>query len=76
MSRPRDDRDAVQDLARELADIAARFGVLKGEANAWLSDETRTRATTYLGTVWRTLTHRWRRPQWRRRVRLNEGREG
>ena len=39
MGRPRDDRDAAQDLARELADAAARLGSLKGEANAWLSEE-------------------------------------
>ena len=37
--RPRDDRDVAQDLARELADLAAQLGSLKGEANAWLSDE-------------------------------------
>ena len=35
--RPRDDRDVAQDLARELA--AAQLGSLKGEANAWLSEE-------------------------------------
>ncbi len=35
--RPRDDRDAAQDLARELADLAAQLASLKGEANAWLS---------------------------------------
>ena len=39
MGRPRDDRDAAQDLARELADLAAQLGSLKGEAYAWLSDE-------------------------------------
>ncbi len=37
--RPRDDRDVAQDLARELADLAAQLASLKGEANAWLSDE-------------------------------------
>jgi hypothetical protein len=26
-------------MARDLADIAAQLGTLKGEANAWLSDE-------------------------------------
>ena len=39
MGRPRDDRDAVQDLAGELADLAAQLASLKGEANPWLSDE-------------------------------------
>jgi hypothetical protein len=69
MGRPRDDRDAVQDLARELADIAARLGALKGEANAWLSDES-----------YDVLRHRLENAhasvEARRRVRLNEGREG
>jgi hypothetical protein len=37
MGRPRDDRDAVQDLARELADLAAQIAALKGEAYNWLS---------------------------------------
>jgi len=36
--RPRDDRDAVQDIARDLAEIASHIGQLKGEANAYLSD--------------------------------------
>jgi hypothetical protein len=39
MGRARDDRDVAQDLARELADIAAQLAALKGEASAWLSDE-------------------------------------
>jgi hypothetical protein len=36
--RPRDDKDAAQDLARDLADIAGQLGSLKGEAHAWLRD--------------------------------------
>ena len=39
VGRPRDDRDAAQDLARGLADPAAQLASLKGEANAWLSNE-------------------------------------
>ena len=39
MGRPRDDRDAAQDLSRELADLAAQLASLEGEAHAWLSDE-------------------------------------
>ena len=38
MSRPRDNRDAAQDVARELANIAARLASAKAEAIAWLSD--------------------------------------
>jgi hypothetical protein len=73
MGRPRDDRDAAKDLARELADIAAQLGSLKGEVNTWLSDES-----------YDALRHRLENAhasveaaavEARRRVRLNEGRE-
>ena len=37
---PRDDIDAVKDLARDLADGAAQLSTFKGEANAYLSDPT------------------------------------
>ncbi len=69
MGRPRDDRD----LARELADLAAQLASLKGEANAWLSDES-----------YDALRHRLENAHAaveaaavdaRRRVRLNEGGE-
>jgi hypothetical protein len=72
-SRPRDDRDAAQDLARELADLATQLASLKGEANTWLSDES-----------YDALRHRLENAhaaveaaavEARRRVRLNEGRE-
>jgi hypothetical protein len=36
--RPRDDQDAAQDLARDLADIAGPLASLKSEANAYLRD--------------------------------------
>jgi hypothetical protein len=36
--RPRDNKDAAQDIARDLADIARQLASLKGEANAWLRD--------------------------------------
>jgi hypothetical protein len=35
---PRDDRDAAQDMARDLAEIASHIGQLKGDANAYLTD--------------------------------------
>jgi hypothetical protein len=38
MGRPRDSRDAAQEVARELANIVARLASLKAEATAWLSD--------------------------------------
>jgi hypothetical protein len=36
--RPRDDTDAVPDIARDLAEVAARIATFKGEANAYLGD--------------------------------------
>jgi hypothetical protein len=59
-------------MARDLADIAAQLATLKGEANAWLSDES-----------YAALRHRLEDAhaaveaavEARRRVRLNEGRE-
>ncbi len=38
MGKPRDDRDAVKDIARDLAEIATHIGQLKGEANAYLTN--------------------------------------
>jgi len=73
MARPRDDRDAAQDLARELADVAATLASLKGEANAYL-----------LAPDYDVLRHRLENAhaaveaaavEARRRVRLNEGRD-
>jgi hypothetical protein len=70
--RPRDDTDAVKDLARDLADVAAQISTFKGEANAYLSDPT-----------YNALRHRLEiapaaveaaAVEARRRVRLNEGR--
>jgi hypothetical protein len=70
--RPRDDKDAAQDLARDLADIAGQLASLKGEAHAWLHDPN-----------YDTLKHRLESAhsaveaaavEARRRVRLNEGR--
>ena len=69
---PRDDIDAVKDLARDLADGAAQLSTFKGEANAYLSDPT-----------YNALRHRLEiahaaveaaAVEARRRVRLNEGR--
>ena len=38
MGKPRDHKQAAQDLARELADIAGQLASLKGEVNSWLRD--------------------------------------
>jgi hypothetical protein len=70
--RPRDDTDAVKDIARDLADIASQISTFKGEANAYLSDPN-----------YNTLRHRLENAhaaveaaavEARRRVRLNGGR--
>jgi hypothetical protein len=71
-SRPRDDTDAVKDIARELADIAHQISTLKGEANAYLQDPDydtlRLRIETAHAAVEAASVEA------RRRVRLNEGR--
>ena len=71
--RPRGDRDAAQDLARELADLAARLASLKGEANARLSapeyDPLRHRLENAHASVEAAAVEA------RRRVRLREGSE-
>jgi hypothetical protein len=73
VGEPRDDTNTAEDLARELADLAAQFASLKGEANVWLSDES-----------YDALRHRLEDAhapveaaavEARRRVRLNEGSE-
>jgi hypothetical protein len=73
LGSPRDDRDAAQDLARELADVAATLASMKGEANAHL-----------LAPDYDVLRHRLEDAhasveaaavEARRRVRLHEGRE-
>jgi hypothetical protein len=70
--RPRDDRDVAQDLARDLADIAAHIGHLKGDANAYLDDPDystlRLRLENAHAAVEAAMVEA------RRRVRLNEGR--
>jgi hypothetical protein len=73
MGRPRDDRDAAQDLARDLADIAAQIASLKGEARAWFRnpdyDTLKLRLEIAHSAVEAATI------EVRRRVRLNEGRE-
>ncbi len=70
--RPRDDRDAVQDIARDLAEIATHIGQLKGEANACLTnpgyERLHHRLENALSAVEAATIEA------RRRVRLNEDR--
>ena len=70
--RPRDDTDVVQDIARDLADIAARISTFKGEANAHLSDPTYNAVRHRLEMAHAAVEAA--AVEARRRVRLNEGR--
>ena len=70
--RPRDDRDAAQDMARDLAEIASHIGQLKGEANAYLTDPNYTTLKLRLEMAHSAVEAA--AVEARRRVRLNEGR--
>jgi hypothetical protein len=70
--RPRDDTDAVQDIARDLAEVAAQLSTFKGEANAYLSDPTYNALRQRLETAHAAVEAA--AVEARRRVRLNEGR--
>jgi len=65
---PRDHTDVTQDLARDLAEIAAHIGQLKGDANASLTDPIN-------GTLKLRLENAHAAVEAKRRVRLNDGRE-
>jgi hypothetical protein len=69
--RPRDDKDAAQDIARDLADIAGQLASLKGEANASLSDPNYN--TLKLRHQMAHSATEAPAMEARRRVRLNEG---
>ncbi len=71
-ARPPDDRDAAEDIVRDLAEIASHLATLKGDAYNWLTDPN-----------YRSLVHRIEvahasveaaAVEARRRVRLNEER--
>jgi hypothetical protein len=70
--RPRDDRDAAQDLARDLAEIAAHIGQLKGDADAYLSDPNYNTLRLRLENTHAAVEAA--AVEARRRVRLNESR--
>ena len=72
--RPRDDTDAVKDIARDLADIAHQVATFKGEANAYLSDPNYNALRLRLEIAHAAVEAA--AVEARRRVRLNEGREG
>jgi hypothetical protein len=70
--RPKDDTDVVQDIARELAEVAHHISSLNVEANAYLTDPRyeplRLRLEIAHAAVEAAAVEA------RRRVRLNEGR--
>jgi hypothetical protein len=72
MGKPRDDKDAAQDIARDLAEIASHIGQLKGEANAYLSDANYERLKLRLENALSAVEAAT--IEARRRVRLNEER--
>ena len=72
MGKPRDHTDATQDIARDLADIAAQLASLKGEAHSWLRDPDYDTLKLRLEIAHSALEAA--AVEARRRVRLNEGR--
>jgi hypothetical protein len=72
MGKPRDDTNAAQDIARELADIAGRLASLKGEANVYLGDPNYNALKLRLEAAHSAVEAA--AVEARRRVRLNEGR--
>ena len=71
MGKPRDDKDAAQDLARDLTDIAGQLASLKGEANSWLRDSSYNTLKLRLESAHSAVEAAV--VETRRRVRLNEG---
>ncbi len=71
-ARPRDDTDAVQDIARDLAEVAAQIATFKGEANAYLGDPNYNALRLRLENAHAAVEAA--AVEARRRVRLNEGR--
>jgi hypothetical protein len=72
MGKPRDDKDAAKDIARDLSEIATHIGQLKGEANAYLSDPNYERLKLRLECALSAVEAAT--IEARRRVRLNEER--
>jgi hypothetical protein len=70
--RPRDYRDVAQDTARDLAQIAAHIGHLKGDANGYLTDPNYNTLRLRLENAHAAVEAA--AVEARRRVRLNDGR--
>jgi hypothetical protein len=72
VGKPRDHKDAAQELARDLADIVGELASLKGEANSWLRDPNYNTLKLRLEASHSAVEAA--AVEARRRVRLNEGR--
>ncbi len=72
MGKPRDDKDAAQEMARDLADIVGQLASLKGEGRAWLSDPNYNTLKLRLESAHSAVEAA--AVEARRRVRLNEER--
>jgi hypothetical protein len=72
MGKERDDKDAAQDIARDLAEIASHIAQLKADARAYLSDPTYNTLKLRLEAAHSAVEAA--AVEARRRVRLNEGR--
>ena len=68
--RSRDDRDALRDTARDLAEIASHISQLKGDANAYLTNPNYDSLKLRLESVHSAVETA--AVEARRRVRLNE----
>jgi hypothetical protein len=71
VGRPRNHKDAAQEIARDLADIAGQLASLKGEANSWLRDPNYDMLKLRLEAAHSAVEAA--AVEARRRVRLNEG---
>jgi hypothetical protein len=72
MGKPRDHTDATQEVARDLANVAAQLASLKGEAHSWLRDPDYDTLKLRLEVAHSAAEAA--AVEARRRVRLNEGR--
>ena len=72
MSKPHDHTDAIQEIARDLADIAGQLASLKGEAHSWLRDPNYDTLRLRLEVAHSAAEAA--AVEARRRMRLNEGR--
>ena len=72
MGKERDDRDAAQDIARDLAEIASHVAQLKADARAYLSDPNYNTLRLRLENAHSAVEAA--AVEARRRVRLNESR--